>query len=95
MKWFWMAVCLAVNMGIASASFAQSREDMDLDRDPAAIPSSLHRTYPGGADEEDLKVTATLPEAPLKTDARSLQKEVYKALYKQDLKEERVETVEE
>jgi hypothetical protein len=60
----------------------------------AAISASK-RTYPGGADEEDLQVQPRLPEAPLKTDARSLQRTVYKALYNQELKDERTENVEE
>ena len=36
-----------------------------------------------------------LPEAGLKTDSRSVQKEVYKTLYNQELMEERQDAVEE
>lgn len=69
----------------------------DWSREPAAIPSTLNskRNYPGGADEEDLRVQNYLPEAGLKTDARSVQREVYKALYNQELKDERHDPVEE
>lgn len=66
-------------------------DDIDMDRDPASLvlPSNAaKRTYPGGQDEEDLKVMAAIPEAALKTDARGIQKEVFKALYNQELKDE-------
>jgi hypothetical protein len=43
------------------------------------------RLYPGGRDEEDLKVLAALPEATRKTDERAIQKEVYKGLFNQEL----------
>lgn len=78
--------------------FAAAEDIMDMDRDPASLilpTSSAKRTYPGGADEEDLKVQTTLPEASLKTDARGIQKEVYKALYNQELKDESHAPVEE
>ena len=65
-------------------------------RGPAAVPSnSSKRNFPGGVDEEDLRVQAYLPEAALKSDARSIQREVYKALYNQELKDERQDSVEE
>lgn len=68
----------------------------DLDRDPAAIGiAAKKRTYPGGGDEEDLRVLAALPEAAMKTDSRSLQREVYKQLFNQELKEDRQDEVEE
>lgn len=74
-------------------------EDMpDAEREPAsfALPSSsAKRTYPGGADEEDLKVQSALPEAALRTDARGIQKEVFKTLYNQELKDESHGPVEE
>lgn len=71
--------------------------EFDMGRDPAAVPSTLNakRTYPGGADEEDLRVLPVLPEAALKADARSVQREVYKALYNQELKDDRHDPVEE
>jgi hypothetical protein len=79
-------------------SFALADELIDAnDRDPASVGSiSTHlRNYPGGADEEDLKVQAHLPEASMKTDFRSVQRGVYKTLYNQELKDERTEPVEE
>ena len=68
------------------------------DRETASVPESTKkkRMYPGGADEDDLKVMAALPEAMIKIDARSLQREVYKELYNEELKEDhREEDVEE
>lgn len=53
------------------------------------------RTYPGGADEESLFVLTRLPEAPLRTTSRQIQKEVYKTIYNQELKDESTETMEE
>ncbi len=78
--------------------FASAEELPEMDRDPANIilpTASVKRTYPGGADEEDLRVLTTLPEAALRTDARGIQKEVFKSLYNQELKEESTAPVEE
>jgi hypothetical protein len=77
--------------------YAACAQEIDVNRDPAAVPRSYvgKRTYPGGMDEEDLQVQAQLPEAALKTDAHTVQRDVYKSLYKQEMKEERQETVEE
>ncbi len=68
------------------------------ERDLASVPGptvNAKRSYPGGADEEDLQVQATVPEAALHTDARSLQREVYKQLFNQELKDDRQDAVEE
>lgn len=69
------------------------------ERDPAAVSprpnSATHRGYPGGADEDDLQVQAHLPEATMRTDARSLQKDVYKTLFNQELKDDNRDAVEE
>lgn len=46
------------------------------------------RLYPGGRDEEDLKVLASLPEAMRKTDERVIQKDVYKSMFNQELVDE-------
>ena len=62
---------------------------------PAAAVSSSKRLYPGGNDEEDLQVQAHIPEATLKTDSRYLQREVYKTLFNEELKEDGRESVEE
>jgi hypothetical protein len=78
--------------------FAAAEDVLEMDRDPASLvlPSNAaKRTYPGGADEDDLKVQNSLPEAALRTDARGIQKEVYKTLYNQDLKDESHAPVEE
>lgn len=66
-----------------------------VDRDPAAITlPSQPKSYPGGADEDNLRVLASLPEAAIKIDARSLQREVYRQLYKQEMKEQHRDDVE-
>lgn len=71
-------------------------ESYEAERGPASVaPISIQRPYPGGADEEDLRVQSSLPEAKLKVDARSVQREVFKQLYNQELKDERHDTVEE
>lgn len=49
------------------------------------IENVRKRLYPGGRDEEDLKVLAALPEAIRKTDERVLQKDVYKNVFNQVL----------
>lgn len=74
-----------------------SESEYDWGRGPASTSQSLttKRAYPGGADEEDLRVQPTLPEAALKTDTRSVQREVFKSLYNQELKDDRHDPVEE
>lgn len=92
-----MKQILPVIFVVALPVFADDELIDTSDRDPAAVtvPGVSKRLYPGGADEEDLVVQNHLPEAGLKTDARSLQRGVYKTLYNQEMKEERQETVEE
>lgn len=88
---------LFVLIGLSMNSAWAQDEAMatDVERDPAAVVAPGKRAYPGGADEEDLRVQAQLPEAALKTDARSIQKDVYRNMFNQELKEERQEAVEE
>ncbi|MBX3021462.1 MAG: hypothetical protein KF799_07255 [Bdellovibrionales bacterium] len=91
MYWASLAACIA-SVAVAE-DFAPVTE---IDRDPAALVVPLKkRSYPGGGDEEDLRVQASLPEAALKTDSRTLQRDVYKQLYNQELKEDRHDEVEE
>lgn len=88
-----MSVCFGF-MGVARAQELGPGPAPDptlemFDREPAAIqPPSHRRNYPGSADEDDLRVMPALPEAPLKTNARILQREVFKRLYNQELKED-------
>lgn len=66
------------------------------EREPSSVMTPAgRRAYPGGSDEEDLRVQAQLPEAQVKLDTRTLQREVYKNLYNQELKDERHDPVEE
>ena len=89
----WILVLIAGGAAVAEDAIDLSGE---ADRDPAAVKVySGKRTYPGGSDEEDLQVQTKIPEAALKTDSRSVQRDVYKELYNQEMKEERQETVEE
>lgn len=82
MKW---ASVLVLLLSFAAAA----NEPEVIDRDPSAlITPPVKRLYPGGADEEDLKVQASIPDAIVRTDARGIQKEVYKSLYNQELKDE-------
>ncbi len=87
---------IGLTVGLSPLALAQD-ESTELDREPSAViaPSATKRLYPGGADEEDLQVQARLPEALIKTDARTLQRDVYRGLFKQEMKEERRETEEE
>lgn len=82
---------------LSFSAFAQDEafDSYETDREPTSITPSAKRNYPGGVDEEDLRVQNTLAEAPLKTDARSIQKDVFKTLYNQELKDERTDIVEE
>jgi hypothetical protein len=86
-----MKSVVAILILFGSFKSAVADDLLDMDRDPASLilpTNSAKRTYPGGADEEDLKVQTSLPEAALRTDTRGIQKEVYKALYNQELKDE-------
>ena len=66
------------------------------ERDIASVaPLTVKRTYPGGNDEEDLRVQSALPEASMRADTRGIQREIFKSLYNQELKEERQDEVEE
>ncbi len=81
MKWTVLLIVM-----VSSTVFAQENE---IDRDPSSlITLPVKRLYPGGADEEDLKVQPAIPDAVVRTDARGIQKEVYKSLYNQELKDE-------
>lgn len=80
---------MAVILGFYGArTWAQEATD-------SSSPVTQKRAYPGGADEESLSVLTRLPEAPLRTSARQIQKEVYKTIYNQELKDESTETMEE
>lgn len=93
LKFLALGLCVAFSLPV----FAEDELIDPNDREPASVNplNASKRTYPGGADEEDLLVQARLPEAGSKTDARSLQRGVFKNLYNQEMKEERAETVEE
>jgi hypothetical protein len=95
---------VAVVAGMGRMALAQAPDSLDEilpgqeagDRDPATVRSSAgKRTYVGGMDDDDLRVQKQIPEAAIRVDARSVQKEIYKKLYRQDMKDDRQETMEE
>jgi hypothetical protein len=88
-----LGLILSAHMAMADDFLSEPEPE----REPAAVSTGLavKRNYPGGADEEDLQVQAAIPEAAQHTDARTLQREVYKALYNQELKDDRQDAVEE
>ncbi|HMN66911.1 MAG TPA: hypothetical protein PKC28_00070 [Bdellovibrionales bacterium] len=96
MKFLLIAVVFFSGPLLAQEDLLTEPHMADEGRDPAAVRATLNkRTYPGGVDEEDLRVLAALPEAGLKTDARTVQREVYKGLFNQEMKDERHDPVEE
>lgn len=53
----------------------------DLDQISA---KARQRQYPGGVDEEELKVQETLPQAVRKADARLIHRQVFKAIFNRE-----------
>lgn len=97
-------MAVRVLLGLAALTFGSIVWAQDAlvdasEREPAGgstpLVAASRRTYPGGGDEEDLQVQGRIPDAALRTDSRSLQREVYKVLYNQELQDERKEDVEE
>jgi hypothetical protein len=85
-----------ISFSAAAQDFLSEPEATAVDRDPAAVqPLNLKRSYPGAQDEEDLRVQAQLPEAAMRADTRGMQREIFKALYNQELKDEHHDEVEE
>lgn len=96
MKKWTLLISLVLHSGIVLAE--DFLNESEPEREPAAVTAptfSPRRQYPGGVDEEDLRVQNNLPEATQQTDARVLQREVFKSLYNQELKDERQDAVEE
>ena len=78
------------------ASVVAPRPAAEAPRDPSALViPPRKRAYPGGADEEDLRVQPALADAEIKMDSRTLQRDVYKSVFNQELKEERHDDAEE
>jgi hypothetical protein len=73
---------------VASANDGMSEPVAESTRDPAS------ESVPGRkANEEELRVRPSLPDAQVKKDTRSLQAEVYKSVYNKDLKPDQREDV--
>ncbi len=66
---------------IHASEITARRGEIVLDNESAA-----QRLYRGGADEEDLVVLPSLPEALRKIDRRALEAQVFKELYNEDMK---------
>ena len=85
-----------ISFSAAAQEFLSEPDAATVDRDPAAVqPLNTKRSYPGAQDEEDLRVQTQLPEAAMRADTRGMQREIYKSLYNQELKEEHHDEVEE
>jgi hypothetical protein len=60
------------------------------DRDPASVNiPAKKKAFPGGDDEEDLRVQNQLPEAAMTVYPRTIERDIYRKLYKKELKEQR------
>ncbi|MGE0764589.1 MAG: hypothetical protein AB7N80_15040 [Bdellovibrionales bacterium] len=80
---YWMPILLIFSF-LSSAALASEIGEPLIPL--VEIEKARKRLYPGGRDEEDLKVLASLPESIRKTDERVIQKDVYKTLFNQELK---------
>ncbi len=95
MKLFGFALTLLLASPAALAAELDDEVTVDHEQTTVVAAPSAKRTYPGGADEEDLKVQAHLPEAVQKTDSQVVTKEVYKTLYNEEMKAQSAEPPEE
>ena len=60
---------------------------LDLDQSTQAFSERARtRSYPGGLDEEDLKVQEALPSPVLKVNEKSIHEQVYERLFEEDKK---------
>lgn len=94
-----MKIALTLVLLALSSSLVWAQEDEMADRDPAAVSAPLTsvpgKNFPGGVDEEDLRVNPTIAEAPIAIDTRTVQRQVFKDLFKKELKDDRAEANEE
>lgn len=96
-------VLLALLSGVAFAQTQQENEPgtivggMDGSEEPVAETTTrepAQENIPGKpAKEDELRVLPQLPDAQLKRDARSIQREVYKSIYNRELKPDQREDV--
>jgi len=82
MHWLGIVFFVIFSLGLLSAHASELSGPL---ASPLEIERARKRLYPGGRDEEDLKVLATLPEALRKQDERSVQREVYQDIFKQEM----------
>lgn len=79
---------LVVTLFMAWSMVVIGAEPPTTQASPVEIERARKRLYPGGRDEEDLKVLAALPEASTRTGTRQIQKEVHKKLFDEELKDD-------
>lgn len=82
-------------LGFNLVAMAQEEFEFEVEREPATISLSTQRSYPGARDEDQLQVQSQLSEPLAKMDTRGIQREVYRGLFNQELKDDRQETMEE
>ena len=88
---------LLLGATLSLSFFARAQENVDStddSRKPAAATPSRPQ-YPGSQDEDELKVQERLPEAKVKLNSYTVQRQVYKKLYNQEQKDDAPETVNE
>lgn len=56
--------------------------------EPTVSDMARNRSYPGGVDEEDLKVQDPMPVAFRKLREKNIQKEIYKKMFNEDMKDD-------
>lgn len=69
-KWVWSVLFALVIVALSAKVIAAETKKL--------------RDYPGGADEEDIKVQAELPTPPLKVDRKSIEQKALQAFLKKD-----------
>ncbi len=80
---------LILCMLMGPVAWSQSLDVFDEEsvREPSSLVIPGARSYPGGSDEDELQVQASLPDVDIRVDARTLQRKVFKELYNQDMSE--------
>lgn len=88
------SVGLIIILGLLLPLFSSAEIDVTTERDLEIQEIAEKRLYPGGADEEDLEVVERITEADIKVSRSSVEREVYKELFNEELKES-VDSIEE
>jgi hypothetical protein len=90
----WTACVLSLSVVAQEEGSSGEQVPLPVNEDSTADRAPAQDSVPGHVvNEDDLKVLPQLPEAQVKQDARSVQSEVYKSLYKRELKPDQREDV--